>query len=82
MVQAASSNLSDEEDEQFKDAQDGPNDDDDHIASNDQAISAEQHNNTFLETLRRVEEVKIPFKETDDFRAQFASGNGGFELRD
>ena len=78
MVQAASSQLSEEEDE-FQDAHEGNNDD--RIARNDQAISAEQ-SSKFLATLRKVEEVKIPFKETDDFRAQFASGNGGFELRD
>ena len=58
--------MSEEEDE-FQDAQEG-NDDNDHIAKNDQAISSEQ-SSKFLATLRKAEEVKIPFKETDDFRA-------------
>ena len=58
--------MSEEEDE-FQDAQER-NDDDDRIARNDQTISSEQ-SSKFLATLRKVEEVKIPFKETDDFRA-------------
>ena len=56
-----------EEEDEFQDAREGLNDDN-LIARNDQVISAEQ-SSKFLATLRKVEEVKIPFKETDDFRA-------------